>query len=217
MKNIALKYFFIFIFPLFLLFSCSSKQPKVDYPIHTDSERISVDTSAFRREYENGDEVDFSTLKVTFDDQVLIYSENVNEDNSHFYVVNDPDSPSVVLMNHSLASSSKETSSTDIYVAVLWRDSDGASYFISEPIELTIVNHNALKPWVLFTVSGIVILAIAGVSFSMGKKKKASIGKSDVGMKDHVPSETKIMKKDSEGKNPDEVDSKAMNGDDTEM
>lgn len=217
MKTTALKYFFLLVFPFFMLFSCSSGGTKNQYPVYSDSERFSVDSSAFSKEYKNGDEVNFETLKVTFDNKELVYSENINEDDDHFYVIADPASPNVIIMNHSLASSNKETSTTNIYVAVLLKGTDETAYYVSEPITLTITNPNALKPWVLYTVSGVVILAIVGFSFFKGKKNAKGVKNSQTFEDKPTKAETENKQEKVDVKIEEKKEEQTSDSDDAEM
>ncbi len=170
MKN-KLIYSFLLTGFCFLSFSsCSKNANSQTENIISNSEHLKVDDSAFQKTYETGESVDFSTLKATFDSAPLSYEETINEDANHFYVIDNPANPSSAVKNGASVQTNKKSSETPIFVAYRTENNGDVVYYISAPITLTITNSNALSPWVLYTVTGLVFVAL--ICFSCWKSSK---------------------------------------------
>ena len=172
MKN-KLIYSFLLTGLCFLSLSgCSRNSSSPKENIITNSEHLKVDDSAFQKTYETGDSVDFSSLKATFDSLSLSYGETINEDANHFYVIDNPSNPNSAVKNGASVQTTKKSSETPIYVAYRTESNGDVVYYVSAPITLTINNSNALSPWVLYTVTGVVFVALIGFSFWKSNKIK---------------------------------------------
>lgn len=174
MKNKSLSAFFLLLgLSVFPLVGCSAKEEGTKANIISSSSHLVVDESGFKKEYTDGESIDFSTLKVTFDSLTLTYQdEGVNKDENHFYVTDSMNDPTVAVSNNVQVQSSKKESQTFIYVAYKTEISGDVTYYVSAPITITIKNDNALSPWVLYTVTGLVFLCLIGFSFWKTSKRK---------------------------------------------
>lgn len=169
--------------PVFSLFSCT--KVKEDYKIVTDQakvkERLVVEGKLEKTTYEtkDGEPLDLTGLKITIDHQDLTSKRiDKKEDilNEGFFACSNKDFPtnSIIGLNDK-PSTNVEKSDFTFYIATVLEENDEHIVYVyeSDELKVTITNASAIKPWVWYVVTAVVIFGVvAMVTFTRRYKAK---------------------------------------------
>ena len=169
-----------FIFSLFS-FSSGNKQTKqIDYIIKKDQEAASlvINLDNFKKEYQTNEEIDFSTIKASFDNKELKYVEKLTDNyvDSFFIATSDNDPLNSILQNKSTVSGNNKQNSINIYVGHKEIEHDSTIVYLAT-INLSINNPSAVDKWVIYLIMGLVFVAFGAFAClkSYNDKKKKNM------------------------------------------
>lgn len=148
------------------LFSCQKAEDT--YTVVLGKGPIYETTSAWKNTYESGEELSLDGLIVKFGEKVLSHTANKDEiTNPNYYFICTSNSVPTMSINTNLTiNSNAEDSDLSFYVAHIDEDlgpNKDTKVYVSEKITVHVHNGGALKPWVWFVVTGVVIFGVIGM------------------------------------------------------
>ena len=168
----------LLVLPLFSVFSCA--KAKEDYPIHTDPlpSQLKVEGELRKKTYETnkGEVLSLDGLTIKIDNTESTNRINKKEDilNNGYFVCSRKDLPSNTIIGSDFkAGTNVEVSSFTFYIATALEVNGSYEIFVSEGYTVTITNSNAIKPWVWYTITAVVVFGVIGmVMFTRHRKMK---------------------------------------------
>lgn len=179
----------LLILPAFSVFSCA--KAKEDYKVHQQSKEpdvvntLKVDGKLKNTEYDSnkGETLDLTGLTITVNGKT---PNRINErkevkdlliDNSYF-VCSREDLPTNSFVGSDYkATTNVESADFTFYIAAAIKVSDSYEIYVSQGFKVTIKNSNAIKPWVWYVVTGVVIFGVIGMIFFTRHYKAKKEGK----------------------------------------
>lgn len=161
----------LLILSLFLFFSCG--KPSKDYNVTLDDKALYVKID--KTEYKDGEDLVIS--EVTYNGIHLDWIKNDYEKNGYFITTNNQYPLSAIVVNLTMGTN-VEKNDLLFYIGY-FNASEGehGTVHLSEQRKVTITNDNALKPWVWYVVTGVVIFGVIGMTlftrhYKMKKEEK---------------------------------------------
>ena len=160
------------------LFSCTKANEK--YKVAKYSEGTSfplkvVVPDRFKKDYEvsGKDDVllDVGNLEVSYNDKALTWDANIEKENNFFLCTNDSYPTNSVVKGLKITSSA-ERSDLNFFVAYIDLHLEQATTFVSQRITVHVTNSGAIKPWVWFVITGVVIFGVVGMVFYTKRRKE---------------------------------------------
>ena len=170
----------VFIFSLLSFTSCNKQTKQIDYIIKKNQEAASlvINTDDFKQEYQTNEEIDFSTIKASFDNKELKYVEKLTDNyvDSFFIATSDNDPLNSILQNKSTVSGINRQNSINIYVGHKEIENDSTVVYVAT-INLNITNPSAVDKWVVYLIMGLVFVAFGAFAClkSYNDKKKKNM------------------------------------------
>ncbi|MCQ2752860.1 MAG: hypothetical protein MJ206_01170 [Bacilli bacterium] len=169
----------LLVLPFFMLFSCT--KAKEDYPVHRYSqepekvnEHLVVTGELSKKEYDSTKEETLSLdgLTISIDGQVTTDRKGDKESalQGGFFVCEREDLPTNSIVHlDSKAGTNVEKMDFSFYIGAAIKN----EIYVSRVFTVTIKNPNAIKPWVWYTVTAVVVFGVVGmVMFTRYRKGK---------------------------------------------
>ena len=156
--------------PFLMLSSCGSAEDPYKDHIKVNDSSFVVNTDNIKKEYNDGELLDLTNISVKLNGNEISTQADEPKVNCYF-VTRSQSTPSLSLVKKENFKLSCNSSSADMtfYIGTL----GGEDLYISDGITIKVNNPNALKPWVWYVVSGVVIFGVIGmVTFTRRKKAK---------------------------------------------
>lgn len=165
----------LFFCSLFSFTSCNKQSKQVDYLIKKDQESTSlvINVDNFKKDYQTQEEIDFSTIKVYFNNQELKFAQKVDESYATTFFISSSDSDplSSVLENKSTVSGSNRQNNINIYVCHKEIENQNTTVYL-QTITLSVTNPSAVDKWIIYLIMGLVFITFAAFAYLKSYKDK---------------------------------------------
>lgn len=161
----------LFLLPVCTLFSCQkAKEPyevktRGNYP----DEWLYVDSTNLAKEITSGESIKTEQIIVKYKDKKIEWSQDILAVDTYFFCTNESFPTNSVVKDLKVTSN---TESADLNFFVAHVDVSANTTFVSSKITIKVNNPSALKPWVWFVVTGVVIFGVVAMVFYTKRRKE---------------------------------------------
>lgn len=155
----------LLVLPLFSIFSCAkAKEPyKVEKQEGDDPTHLVV-TSTLPTSINSGNKLDISKIEVTYNGTKIDWLGEKNkqfEDETKFFLITNANFPTNSIVTNLEVTTNVDRNDLVFYVSHF--DKSAETVFVSKQLKITVINDNAIKPWVWYVVTGVVIFGVIGM------------------------------------------------------
>lgn len=167
----------LLVLPVFATFSCA--KAKEEYKVHSYSkeeekisEHLTVTGELAKKEYDSkkSEVLDLDGLVITIDGQVATNRISERKEvkdllvSGSYFVCSRDDLPTNTFIGGDYkANTNIESMDFTFYVATAVQVEQTYEIYVSQPFKVTIKNSDAIKPWVWYVVTGVVIFGVIGM------------------------------------------------------
>lgn len=159
------------ILPVFAITSCKTAKDQYDGHIHTKSDQVSINLDNFPKSYDSGKKIDVEKIVFTYKGTTylpLLEGDKIVE--GKFFVTRSETTPTLSFVkpaNYTVQSNAESADMT-FYTGIL----DAGEIYLSTEIKITVKNAGAMKPWVWYVVTAVVIFGVVAMVFFTRRYKE---------------------------------------------